>query len=274
MSDPHTTTRPDPAHPGAESHRERLVDRWLTRWLGVTLSVVGVVAIVALAVTGRLELYIHPRYVVFTVSMAVIAAVGVVTALLLLPGRADSAHEHDHGHPASPMRRVLAVAGSAAVVLAAVVGLLVLPPASLTSATAQNRDATTSATLDSAETTALVGGDSSQFTVKDWAALLRQNPGVDFFAGKPADISGFVYPSDDPDVFYVARFLITCCAVDALPLIVPVHYANWETEFAADDWVEVTGQFAQNPDAASDEAIVLVPTRVAPIEEPSQPYVY
>ncbi len=271
MSDLHTTTRADPAHPGAESHREWLVDRWLTRWLGVTLSVVGVVAIVALAVTGRLELYIHPRYVLFTVTMAVVAGAGVIAALVLLPGRAETTHEHDQSR--SPLRRGLAVAGSAAVVVAAVVGLLAIPPASLTSATAQNRDASTSAVLESTDTTALVGGDSSQFTVKDWAALLRQNPGVDFFAGKPADVSGFVY-GDDPDLFYVARFLVTCCAVDAQPLVVPVHVPGWQDLYELDSWVEVTGQFGSNPDAGSADPIVLMPAEITPIEEPAQPYVF
>jgi putative membrane protein len=73
---------------------------------------------------------------------------------------------------------------------------------------------------------------------------------------------------------YVARFLVTCCAVDAQPLAVPVLLPGWQDEFAADDWVEVTGGFAPNPTTGATEPMVLVPDTVTEIEQPAQPYVY
>jgi uncharacterized repeat protein (TIGR03943 family) len=258
-----------------------LRDRFVQRWLGVTLSLVGVVAIFWLGATGRLELYIHPRYVVFTVVMAVIGGAASIAAFLVLPERPGRALEHDHDHdelPESPprtgWRAAVAVAGSALLVAATVVALLVLPPATLTSATAENRDIAGSTALASADTSQLVGGDSTTFTVKDWATLLHQGLGDDFFAGKPAAFSGFLVASDDPDIVYVARFLVTCCAVDAQPLAVPVLLPGWQNEFAADDWVEVAGGFAPNPDAGATEPIVLVPDTVDQIEQPAQPYVH
>jgi uncharacterized repeat protein (TIGR03943 family) len=251
-----------------------LLEQLLHRWLGVVLTLIGVVAIGWLAATGRLELYIHPRYVVFTVIMAAIGGALAVAALLLVPG----APAHDHGpesHEQRPRWRIIgAIAGSGALVAASVFALLVLPPAVLTSATAENRDIAGSTALSSADTTQLVGGDSTNFTVKDWATLLHQGLGDDFFAGKPAAISGFLVATDDPDVVYVARFLVTCCAVDAQPLAVPVLLPGWQDDFAVDDWVEVTGGFGANPDAAATEPIVLVPTTIAEIEQPAQPYVY
>ncbi|WCI08491.1 hypothetical protein PJ267_19900 [Arthrobacter sp. OVS8] len=48
---------------------------------GVMLSLIGIAATLWLAVTGKLELYIHPRYVPFTVTMTVVAAVVSVAAL-------------------------------------------------------------------------------------------------------------------------------------------------------------------------------------------------
>lgn len=236
------------------------------------LTLIGVVAIGWLAVTGRLELYIHPRYVVFTVIMAVVGGAAAVAAFLLVPGPAD--HDHDHGAPRSRVRTAVSVAASAALVVAAVVALLVLPPAALTSATADNRDIAGSTALSDADTTQLVGGDSTTFTVKDWATLLRQGLGDDFFLGKPAAFSGFLVATEDPDVVYVARFLVTCCAVDAQPLGVPVLLPEWQDDFAADDWVEVAGSFGPNPDAASTEPIVLVPSAVTGIDQPAQPYVH
>ena len=253
----------------------------MQRWLGVALSLIGVVAILWLGATGRLELYIHPRYVVFTIVMAVIGGAASIAAFLVIPGRPepDHGHVHDHdelpeGAPRTGWRAAVAITGSALLVTGAVVALLVLPPATLTSTTAENRDVAGSTALASADTTQLVGGDSSTFTVKDWATLLHQGLGDDFFAGKPAAISGFLVATDDPDVVYVARFLVTCCAVDAQPLAVPVLLPGWQDDFAADDWVEVTGGFAPIPDAAAAEPIVLIPQTVAPIPQPAQPYVY
>ncbi len=249
----------------------------MQRWLGVTLSLIGVVAILWLGATGRLELYIHPRYVVFTIVMAVIGGAASIAAFLVAPGR--SAHDHGHdelpeGPPRTGWRAAVAITGSALLVAATVVVLLVLPPATLTSTTAENRDIAGSTALSSADTTELVGGDSTTFTVKDWATLLHQGLGDDFFAGKPAAFSGFLVATDDPDIVYVARFLVTCCAVDAQPLAVPVLLPGWQDEFAADDWVEVTGGFSPNPDAGAAEPIVLVPDTFDKIEQPALPYVY
>lgn len=250
-----------------------MLDRLRTRWLGIVLTLVGVIAIAALALAGQLELYIHPRYTVFTVIMAAIGGAAAVAGFLVLPGTHDP-HDHDEA-PGSPRTRALAGGGALVLVAAAIVALLVIPPTTLTSATAQQRDvSTTSTVLDDADTTQLAGGDSTRFTVKDWAALLRQGLGLDFFAGKPADISGFIVPTDDPDVFYVARFLVTCCAVDAQPLGVPVHAPDWSDSLEPDQWVHVTGGFDANPDVGGAEPIVLVPDLLEPIEQPAQPYVH
>ena len=180
----------------------------------------------------------------------------------------------DEEPPRTGVRAAVAVGGSIVLVAASVVALLVLPPATLSSVTADNRDIADSTALSSADTTQLVGGDSLTFTVKDWATLLHQGLGEDFFAGKQAKFSGFVVATDDPDVIYVARFLVTCCAVDAQPLGVPVLMPDWQESFDVDDWVEVKGGFGANPDAAASEPIVVTPDQVTAIDQPAQPYVY
>lgn len=247
-------------------------DRFLHRWVGVTFSLVGVVSVLWLGVTGQLELYVHPRYTVFTVVMAVIGGLAAAAAFLLVPRAAE--HDHELDEPRPRWRVALSVTGTAVLLAASVVALLVLPPATLTSATAENRDITDSSALASSDTAQLLGGDSASFTVKDWATLLHQGLGDDFFADKRADVSGFLVASDDPDVVYVARFLVTCCAVDALPIGVPVLIPDWQSTYTVDDWVQVRGGFDANPDAAGTEPIVLVPDEVVPIDRPAQPYVY
>ena len=68
--------------------------RAVQRWRGV--AIIGTMAAVTLwlAYSGQLVLYIHPRYILFTVIMAGIA---VVLSLLAVAGRRD--HDDQHGRP-------------------------------------------------------------------------------------------------------------------------------------------------------------------------------
>ena len=246
----------------------------MNQWQGVLLSLVGIIATVWLGITGQLGLYIHPRYFVFTIIMAVIAAVLVVLAFAVVPRPSDEEAVLEAG---GTRRRWLWSSASVAIIVAAVVGLLVLPPATLTSATVKQRDLNGSAsTLTQAEASGLIGGDYAAFTVRDWSSLLRQGAGEDFFADKTATVTGFVTPdkSDPENVFFVARFFVSCCAVDAQPIGIPVYYPGWQDEFATDSWVTITSGFEANPSAISDEQIVLVPDAITPTKRPAEPYVY
>lgn len=273
----------------------------MRRWQGVILAAIGVVATLWLAATNRLGFYIHPRYFTFTVVMAVIAVVFVVAAFAVVPllrrratdasgaaspgGGGDDQHEHEHDHhdhehgadvpdagPAASARRRLGTAAGLAIVGGTAVALLVLPPATLTTATAENRELNAAAVGPDSDAPDLVGGDTSTFTVKDWALILRQNPDPADFPDT-IEVTGFVLPSpDDDDVFYVARFTVTCCAVDAQPVGVPVHLPGWQERFEADDWVTANGRLGDDP--AGGAAPVLLPDGVEPTDQPEQPYVF
>ena len=257
--------------------------RELQHWRGVVLVAPVLVATILLGLSGQLVLYIHPRYVVFTMVLSGIALVILVAAVVVR----RPTHPHDHGHgdefdePDVPRgrSRVVAIAAFATAAVAAML-LLALPPATLSSETASQRDivggsssadAETFADADAAPTAAFAA-----FTVLEWSALLRQTQDPVFYDGKPVNVVGFITPdpAGSEDIFYVSRFKITCCAVDAAPSGIPVHYPDWRSEFAADDWVQVTGAIDTNPSADSDQALALLPASVTPIEEPGDPYLY
>jgi uncharacterized repeat protein (TIGR03943 family) len=260
----------------------------VSRWKGLALSLVAVIATVWLGLSGQLELYIHPRYFVFTLIMAALAVVLIVGAFAVVP-RADEHDEHEHpGHEHAkgepPRRPVWAIGGAAVTVLivaAAVVALLVVPPSTLTSAAVEQRTLNGSSnTLTNASLTKGGGeaasGDTAGYSVKDWATLIRQGADADALDGKTATLTGFVTPdADDPDnVFYIARFVITCCAVDAQPVGVPVYQPGWAGSYPVDSWVTATGGFVQNPSVLSTTTTVVQPDSITAVPRPADPYVY
>ena len=246
----------------------------LRSWWGVALVAVAVVATLWLGVTGDLTLYIHPRYVLFTMIMAVVA-------LLLTIASAATRPQHEHGQPAPqrwwslPLR-----VGGVVLALAIAVALVAVPPATLTAATASQR--TINGSSIGADTQSLESASTAsdavfaKFTVLDWSSLLRQTSDAAFYEGKSVDVVGFITPDeDDPqNLFYVSRFVITCCAVDAQPIGVPVYQPGWGGSLAEGDWVRLTGGFAANPSTASTQPIALLPATTEEVAEPDDPYLF
>ena len=247
------------------------------RWQGIVLCVAALVSTVWLAVTNQLILYIHPRYIVFTVIMTVLGLVLVIASF----GRSPD-HEHDHDHEdAAPRgyRRAISVVGTV-VTLVMATALVVVPPATLTTATADQRVINSTQVGSGTKTVnsaaSAPAGAFARFTVLDWSSLLRQTTDASFYRDKAANVVGFITKDrDDPqNVFYVSRFVITCCAVDAQPVGVPVFLPNWQNRFAADHWVRVSGSFQTNPSTKSQQSIALVPTATTKVDQPSEPYLY
>ncbi|WP_317230612.1 TIGR03943 family putative permease subunit [Clavibacter sp. MX14-G9D] len=290
----------DPRGSG-RARRRRAAGGRASSTVGLVLLAACIVSTLWLTVTGQLGLYIHPRYFAFTGIMAVIGLVATVAGFALRPAEAAEEHDHDHGSgalgdaaaassaasdpaPAAARRRRaslrsrasrLAVAG---VVTVTVVAVLVLPPRTLTTSTVTQRALNSSTVAsDAAPDEELLGtSDFSTLGVKDWSQLLAQTTDPTFFTSKSVDITGFVSadPDDPDDVFYVTRFVVTCCAVDAQPVGVPVYQPGWASTLETDEWVTVTGPFASNPSARSRQPLAVMPATVEQVEQPADPYVY
>jgi len=248
--------------------------RSVQRWRGVVIISTMAAITLWLAASGQLALYIHPRYNVFTVTMSIIA---VVLAVLSVTGRRD--HDDEDAPPPPRSERALGLT-AAAIAGAFALGMVIVPPASLSTATAQQREVNATAGGDDESFAAVSVADEesiSRFTVREWSAILRQTSDLSFFADKPVtDLVGFVLPDDDdPDnMFYVTRFVVTCCAVDAQPLGVPIHLPNWASTYEPDSWVSISGSFASNPSSSSLQPVVVIPDTVEPVEQPREPYLF
>jgi putative membrane protein len=241
-------------------------------WRGVIAIAVLAVVSLWLAWEGMLGFYIHPRYNPFTISMAVIAVVLVAIAV------SAKAQPHQHDHEPTRPRRTRGIEGaSLAVVTALVLGALILPPATLSSATAENRS---SNEVDALGGAVVPDGDVgaeifATLTVRDWASLLSQNQNPSFYRGKPVSTVGIVTASESSDdVFLLTRFVVTCCAVDAQPVSIPVYLPGWKQDVAVDSWVRIEGGFQPSPSGATQTPVILVPVDITPEEVPREPYLF
>ena len=246
------------------------------KWTGTVLVLAGIVATLWLAATGKLTLYVHPRYELFTVLLALVGGASAVGALAAGIGAHHRTHvEHvTSAAKIRPWRRIWNVATSLVLVCGAIFVLLIAPPATLSTSLAGQRDvADSSANIGAARSVGFIGADTTSFSVKDWAILLNSGDPTALI-GKPASLTGFVIDTKDPDVFFVARYLISCCAVDAQPVGVPVYERGWAARYPVGTWVDTTGTFTATPDPAISPDIVLIPQTVKLTVEPENPYVY
>lgn len=248
-------------------------DAFLRYWQGILLTALGAVATLWLTFSGQLGLYIHPRYFVFTAVMAGIAIVFVVVALVL-PRQHDDAHEGEHQHAgderAPAWRGRLAATGSILLIVATTAGLLALPPTTLSRSLADGRDLSAAGVVGESAIQ-LAQADPASFTVKDWAVLIADGASGGVLQGARPQVVGFVIA--DPDApesgFAIARYVMTCCTVDAQPVGVHVELPGWQERFADGSWVEVRGRFVE-----SGDGWILEAESAEPIEQPAEPYVY
>lgn len=237
---------------------------------GLLLALVGSVSTLWLAATGQLGLYIHPRYFTFTSIVVGLGLVATVAAHAIAGRGVEDDHDHDHP-PATGWRGRLRGTGGVLAAIALVIGLLVLPPSTLSTVTVEQRDLNSSVEADRE----LLGADPSTFALRDWAALLSHPSTALTYAGQQITLSGFVTPAPDgnPDVFYLARFVVTCCTVDAQPVGIPVALAGWADSHPTDGWLLVTGTLVTS-EASTTGGVVLKPSSIDTIDQPAQPYDY
>ena len=224
------------------------------------------VATLWLGTTGQLQLYIHPRYVVFTMIMITIGLIVVVAEMILLPlAEKQSFNCSPHG----------SILSLVMIVVVAVVALIVRPVA-LTTDTVTRRGINSGATTTTAESTDTIRVQNTKhLTVKEWAGLLAQTHNAEFFVHRPVELTGFVAnDGSNPHVFHVSRFVVTCCAVDARAVGVPVYVKNWQERYKPGEWVTIRGSFISTPaDAKQVSTLVVVsPRSIMRVSQPKDPY--
>lgn len=233
---------------------------FLARHRGSILTLLICVAIWRLFLTKQLTLYIHPNYEIFAISMASIGLLLAALELLQKPQQKTFSRKEKIG-----IYALLALVFC---------GFFAIAPKPLSANSALHRGINQNVLKTDKNALIFSDGDHQQLDVADWANLLAQTSEFDFYKNKTVELNGFIAPSDDPNTFYLSRFLISCCAVDARAIGIPVYSPGWQKQFSANDWILVKGDFAQNPSEESKDKIVVTPKILEKITPPKEPYVY
>lgn len=116
--------------------------------------------------------------------------------------------------------------------------------------------------------------NTAEFTLKEWAILLNDNPANEELVGRKISVSGFIFNdgSQKQDLFYISRFRVVCCVVDASPLGIPVE-AQWRDRFSENGWVLVKGTL-QLIEIHGVNRLAIIPEEIQEIDVPNNPYIY
>ncbi len=203
--------------------------------------------ILFLANTEQLTNYVHPRYVVFTVITVSVAII------LLLVSFFQGKTKEPAISPAVWFCIILAIPS------------LLFPPKTLSGRIASDRLQDHRYNNESIVTSFdSFSQDFSHFDIADWSNILSSNPNSEELADKKAVVEGFILK--DNNEIYIARFRLSCCAVDATPLTVPL--AESAKALENNKWYRIEGVFV------SQNGLRLNPVLISEIEEPNEPYIY
>ena len=218
----------------------------------LTLLLISIcTSIISLEYSGKLTLYVHPRYVVFSYAMALIAA-----AISLFSLYSSEGSNQSDVHKLS------------FITIGIVFAILLLPARSLSQQTAQNRlQSSQTANKLSPVSYDAFSQDFTHFDIQDWTTYLANKPALEQIVGKKAQLTAFVF--DANNTRYLARFQLSCCTVDATPLTIEVSKNDISAILESGDWYEVTGSFDY-----IDDSYLFVMSDARAVDEPEDPYVF
>lgn len=230
---------------------------------GILLIAMASVATIWLGATQQLALYIHPRYNLFSIIFSLIGLIFIAFCFNLRSSNKKITRKNSW-----TILLLLLVSG---------ISLLVFKPATLSSDIASQRGVNTASNTQSldklanSEVISPFENQNLQLNVKEWAGLISQTNDPAFFIDRKVSLEGFISAaeSNQSNTFFVSRFVVSCCAVDARPVGVAVHKNSWANELALNQWVRVEGEFINQ-----DGQIMIKPNSISQIDQPKEPYVY
>lgn len=233
---------------------------------------------------GQLKLLIHPNYF----SLVLITSI-ILFLLGSLKGWLWFKQLRKHSIDSETVQHITLFPpgwGSSLLVITAIAGLFI-PPTVFSSQVALQRGISESLPVTQIQTQAFRGTVKPEDrTLIDWIRTLNAYPEPDAYNGQKAKVTGFVVHSPilPKNYIFLSRFILTCCAVDAYPVGLPVKLEGDQKDYPPDTWLEVEAEMITETLAVDTQTMQKTPTQkrqlvldaksIKTIPTPADPYGY
>jgi uncharacterized repeat protein (TIGR03943 family) len=228
---------------------------------GLVIVFVGA-AVVQLATSGTYLRYVKPGMRWMLLAAGLILIVLAVADVLADTRRKPAASDDGHGHHGLPR--------AAWLLLIPIFALLVVDPPALGADAAQRQSPVAAKPADPKSNSWLAnnsqGAAPVELAVRDyavWAVWEKES-----MKGRAFQLTGFVTPAKN-GTWYVTRIGLTCCVADGTAFMVE---ARGQTAPPKNQWVTVTGQWAEPTKRTDGDVAALTVETVKPVTAPANPY--
>lgn len=222
--------------------------------------------ILLLACRDQLGFYIHPRYHIFA---SIISIVGIVLLLIdtMLQLKIKSSVKSiklslKSAKPVSYLAIIILLAGC------------LLPPKPLSPSSLAQRESPAIIEPESRCETPKPREGSSAISINRWKTAINSCKQTSYFNNTGISITGFVsnglLKNYGYNYFYIARYVISCCAVDSVPMKILVE-KNFFIDYPDGTWLTVKGKLSQKVVNGQAE-YVITDARADKIDQPKYPY--
>ena len=222
--------------------------------------------ILLLACRDQLGFYSHPRYHIFA---SIISIVGIVLLLIdtmlqlkLKASVKPAKFSLKSVKPASYLAIIILLAG------------YLLPPKPLSPSSLAQRESPAIIEPESRCETPKPREGSSAISINRWKTAINSCKQTSYFNNTDISVTGFVsnglLKNYGYNYFYIARYVISCCAVDSVPMKILVE-KNFFINYPDGTWLTVKGKLSQKVVNGQAE-YVITDARAAKIDQPKYPY--
>jgi uncharacterized repeat protein (TIGR03943 family) len=237
--------------------------------------------------TGQLRLLIHPNYFgLVLLTSLILLTLGLIQVWQLLGKFRKRKANGSSGEVLQHITLLPPGWGSGLLIVTAVVGFAIAPTA-LTSQAALQRGISEFSVVTRVQPQSFSPDTKpEERSLIDWIRTLNAYPEPDAYAGQKAKVTGFVVqlPYLPENYLIISRFILTCCAVDAYPVGLPVKLEQSRTAYPPDTWLEIEGEMVTETlpvDSHTMKALstqkrqlVLAAKSLKTISTPADPYGY
>ncbi len=253
----------------------------IKQWLDVFALLAWGILLLKYCFSGQLRLLIHPNFFGLVLATGIILLfLSLTKAIACWTSNAEASDKNEHIVLFPPGL------GSTVLIMVAIAGLII-PPNVLSSQAALQRGVADNLPLTRSEPQAFYTSTKpEERSLLDWVRTLNAYPEPDAYAGQTAKVKGFVVhlPQLPDDYLLISRFVITCCAVDAYPVGIPVKLPSSRAAYPPDTWLKIEGEMMSetlshnraiiNETAPAERQLVLAARSIEVIPTPADPYAY